>query len=508
MKHLLLTALAALLLAPAAFAQPTVDGDLSDADYQSLATKLNANAGFGPDIDATEIVYFADTGAEVLYVGVKGKLNQFSGDAIGLWLNFDDPDGRPAGQLLGDVPDAGFSYFGAADSAFTADFEVDYAFAANPGGTSTDVFFDAATYVVADTARADFLGAADQSGTPTTGPADATNNSGGPVFFSTVAFAFDNSATGDTGLEFAIPFADLGIDASDLGSIQAFAFVVSSTAYFSDVTVPGDVTAGNLGFDPSFSANRTSADCACTNPSSPIGSGPYNASAPLGGGGAMNIDLTASGVPPTITPGSTFTVNYTVANNTANPVMGDLFYTAQRNGNTVAQRLVRTGTLPGGQSVSGSYTQPVPASAPAGTYTYTVRIGRFPNTTIDAEAFQVIVAGTPAPLADAATTWDVTDATPWHTVDVAAAARAEGLGAYPNPFARMTTIQFETGAATPVRLAVYDVTGREVAVLVDGTVEAGTHAATFDARGLASGLYVYRLAAGDRVETGRLTLVR
>ncbi len=59
-----------------------------------------------------------------------------------------------------------------------------------------------------------------------------------------------------------------------------------------------------------------------------------------------------------------------------------------------------------------------------------------------------------------------------------------------------------------MRLAVYDLLGREVARLVDGTMEAGRHKAMFDAAGLASGVYVWRLVVGGEVQTGRLTLVR
>lgn len=54
---------------------------------------------------------------------------------------------------------------------------------------------------------------------------------------------------------------------------------------------------------------------------------------------------------------------------------------------------------------------------------------------------------------------------------------------------------------------VYDALGREVAVLVDGAVHAGAPAISFDGQGLRGGMYVWRLAAGKRAETGRLTLV-
>ncbi len=71
-----------------------------------------------------------------------------------------------------------------------------------------------------------------------------------------------------------------------------------------------------------------------------------------------------------------------------------------------------------------------------------------------------------------------------------------------------TTIRYEIGTAGPVSLKVYDALGREVAVLVDGTLAPSAYEATFDASGLASGIYVYRLVAGNEVLTGSMTLVK
>jgi hypothetical protein len=53
--------------------QPVVDGDLSDAQYQVLANKQNNNAGFGPDIDVTSILYYPDDANSVLYLGLRGS---------------------------------------------------------------------------------------------------------------------------------------------------------------------------------------------------------------------------------------------------------------------------------------------------------------------------------------------------------------------------------------------------------------------------------------------------
>jgi len=84
--------------------------------------------------------------------------------------------------------------------------------------------------------------------------------------------------------------------------------------------------------------------------------------------------------------------------------------------------------------------------------------------------------------------------------------RAALEAAYPNPFNPQTTIRYALPEEVSVRLTVYDVLGREVAVLVDGVQPAGTHTAVFEAAGLPSGVYLYRLKAGTFAETRRLTL--
>lgn len=80
--------------------------------------------------------------------------------------------------------------------------------------------------------------------------------------------------------------------------------------------------------------------------------------------------------------------------------------------------------------------------------------------------------------------------------------------AYPNPFNPRATIGFSLPQSAEVRLAVYDVLGREVAVLVEGVRPAGRHEAVFEASGLPTGVYLYRLAAGRLSETRRMLLVK
>ncbi len=81
---------------------------------------------------------------------------------------------------------------------------------------------------------------------------------------------------------------------------------------------------------------------------------------------------------------------------------------------------------------------------------------------------------------------------------------------YPNPFRHATTIAFEvpTVAAVPVHLAIYDVLGREVATLIDQRMELGRHEVAWTAADLPSGVYVYRLQIGTRIQTRRMLLIR
>ena len=79
---------------------------------------------------------------------------------------------------------------------------------------------------------------------------------------------------------------------------------------------------------------------------------------------------------------------------------------------------------------------------------------------------------------------------------------------YPNPFNPSTVIRYELPEGGHVRLAVYDMTGRRVAELMNGLVQAGSHTADFDGSRLASGVYVYRLQSGGQVLTGKMMLVK
>ncbi len=231
------------------------------------------------------------------------------------------------------------------------------------------------------------------------------------------------------------------------------------------------------------------------------------------------VSLTATASQTTVAQGGSLDFTYTITNNTASAVSGDVFYVIARGGSTVAQARVFSGTLPPGVAVSRSYTQSVPLSAPTGTYTYALNIGRFPNTVVDSETFTITVTPASSGSRGGADAWTVSDVQPWPSEaapEPLVARSVAGLPAeavlepaYPNPFAGATTLGFALPEATEVTLEVLDVRGRRVALLAEGAREAGRHTAALDASGLPSGTYLVRLRTEQgHAATQRITLLR
>ena len=112
-------------------------------------------------------------------------------------------------------------------------------------------------------------------------------------------------------------------------------------------------------------------------------------------------------------------------------------------------------------------------------------------------------------------------ADPWLGVNSPEESDGFALGQnYPNPFNPTTGIRYQVGQLGPaggrtgvpgvseVKITVYDVLGREVAVLVDERKPAGTYEVRVDGSELASGMYVYRLIAGSFVQSRKMLLLR
>jgi len=78
---------------------------------------------------------------------------------------------------------------------------------------------------------------------------------------------------------------------------------------------------------------------------------------------------------------------------------------------------------------------------------------------------------------------------------------------FPNPFNSMTNIWFQVTSSKFVKLAVYDILGRKVRVLVNEIKSPGRYIVSFDASELSSGIYVYRIETNNFSETRKIILM-
>lgn len=226
-----------------------------------------------------------------------------------------------------------------------------------------------------------------------------------------------------------------------------------------------------------------------------------------------SFNLTALAGADSAPQGGTVPISYQVCNGTPVGISGELTAQLLLNGTPVSTEVeVASGTVRAQSCLATrSFNLSIPSNAPAGNYI--IELNASPNGTGNEMTVNLPLVVTQAATSSSSVSeWTVTDATPWPSIDgdvsAAVTATPDQVAAFPNPFAQQTTLTFSLDEAADVRLAVYDVLGREVAVLTDGQMEAGQHTATFEARDLAVGTYIYRLVAGDVVQSGRITLVK
>jgi len=155
---------------------------------------------------------------------------------------------------------------------------------------------------------------------------------------------------------------------------------------------------------------------------------------------------------------------------------------------------------------------PIPSGYAAGDYMMYGRLGNHPNEIWLEDGFPFSKEGTN--FVDNFVPYAVDGApNPFDRVNedvttVKAPASYSLEGAYPNPFNPTTMIRYAIPEAAKVTLTVYDIQGRQVAELVNGFRQAGSHNVTFDASHLASGVYLYRLSSSNFTAVGKMMLVK
>jgi hypothetical protein len=166
-------------------------------------------------------------------------------------------------------------------------------------------------------------------------------------------------------------------------------------------------------------------------------------------------------------------------------------------------------TLAASQTISRSRVQNVPAGAPAGFYLYEGRVGVYPDTVWNSDSFtfEKLGPGNGIPVNGWANYGEGFEA--WATESEFETPDEFVLfGNYPNPFNPTTVLSYQLSTPGHVELSIYDINGRSVAELVNGWRDTGSHEVTFDATTLASGLYLYRLEAGDFTSVKKMVLMK
>ncbi len=177
------------------------------------------------------------------------------------------------------------------------------------------------------------------------------------------------------------------------------------------------------------------------------------------------------------------------------------------NGTVYGPIIERFGlTAPGSATIMRQLSQNVPGIAPPGNYTYVGKVRALPDSMVSLDSFPFTkLAGDAAPNPNQGWTlhgWDDEEkiSVPCSQFSV--------LYSSPNPFNASTAISFELRVAGNVKMAVYDIQGREVARLAEGYYPAGTHQAVWEASAMSSGVYFARLTAEGMTQTQKLLLVK
>jgi hypothetical protein len=227
------------------------------------------------------------------------------------------------------------------------------------------------------------------------------------------------------------------------------------------------------------------------------------------------ITLTPLGSTTIPSTGGDLDYNITAGNDSTSSVILDIWVDVTLPNSAVFGPVlgpVQNFNMPAGFSAGRDRVLAIPAGAPAGNYVLNGYLGDYnpPSSVIYAEDhfnfsksgaddlselgdFLLVDSGEPF---DSETTFDMVP-NEFHMI-----------GNYPNPFNPSTVLAFNLPATAYVNLAVYDVSGRQVATLINGWRNAGHHDVTFDASNLPSGVYLYSLSAGEFQASGKMILMK
>jgi hypothetical protein len=354
---------------------------------------------------------------------------------------------------------------------------------------------------------------------------------GGGLYIDRITFALNkNTIVGNTAFEGGGMFLNsshLNVNNSILwnNTPQQIYPTGGSTLVITYSDIQGAWTGnGNINSDPLFvnapgSDYHLQAGSPCINTGDPnsLYNDPDGSRADIGcyyfqQGSSLQITLTPIN-PPILVPSSGGSFNFTAAVVRAIGPQAPFTVWARiknPNGTYTAPTLGPvTINTPVGVTITRTRNQTVPGAWPLGLYTYLGYANtNFSYPAIDSSSFQFTksaVMGNGPEVTEAFCSGELFPGEQSMTAFLPSGLQLESS---PNPFNPVTTIRFSLPEAAHVTLNVYDVTGRQVAQLVNGLTAAGTHLVTFDGSTLASGVYLYRLTVGMNSATGKMVLMK
>jgi hypothetical protein len=218
------------------------------------------------------------------------------------------------------------------------------------------------------------------------------------------------------------------------------------------------------------------------------------------------VEITCDNLTPVICRGQNFYFSLTVDNRSGGDISGTLTFDGYSgygcNAENVLVSIPRAKRYTSGETVAYYYFS-VPNAAQPGPYSASIA-GELSGYELLCCMNLDIVQCEP---------WRVGDNTSWGLVEVSRQEVALPVVTslaqnYPNPFNSATTINYSLAEAGEVTLKIYNICGRLVETLVQESAEPGSYTVTWDASELSSGIYFYKVTAGDFTKTKRMMLVK
>ncbi len=226
--------------------------------------------------------------------------------------------------------------------------------------------------------------------------------------------------------------------------------------------------------------------------------------------GIVAVTLEPHNPPITIpSAGGSFTYTASIRNSNTFTISPDIWTEAIRTpGRQYGPFLLRYNVnLPANTIITRELAQFIPGIAPWGGYWYIANLGIYPDSIVAADTISVMkLPGDSPPNHNLG--WNISGWFDDTDAPLILNSQFLILNSSPNPFNAETDINFKLQTSSYVLLAIYDISGREIAVLAEGFYGAGNHQVEWDASSMASGMYFARLEAGNAVQTQKLLLVK